>query len=107
MSNALILSPHELDILSKVAEEELLVFLSEGEEDMWSGYLIDDRMFDLNIFSGDFGKRMRSWNKEGHVACVIYECDPCKDEWGMDNWTTNTIGKRYYLWERKIELLAL
>lgn len=95
MTNELQLAPHELDILSKVADEELLVFLSTGEEDMWSGYQIDDRMFDLNIFGDDFCP-------EGYVACVIYECDKTDD----DNWTTNT-SKCYHLWERKIELLAL
>ena len=99
MTDELQLAPHELDILSKVADEELLVFLSTGEDDMWSGYQIEDRMFDLNIFGDDFCD-------VGHVACVIYECDPCKDEHGMDNWTTNT-SKCYHLWERKIELLAL
>lgn len=99
MADELQLAPHELEILSKVAEEELLVFLSTGEDDIWSGYQIDDRMFDLNIFGDDFCNA-------GHVACLIYECDPCKDEHGMDNWTTNT-SKCYHLWERKIELLAL
>jgi len=31
MTDELQLAPHELDILSKVADEELLVFLSTGE----------------------------------------------------------------------------
>ena len=105
MADELQLSPHELEILSKFADDELSVILKIGElvstsdlvvEDMWAGIQIDDRMFDLNIFSDDFITK-------DYVACVVYECDPCKDEHGMDNWTTNK-DKCYHLWERKIKL---
>jgi len=106
MADELQLSPHELEILSKFADDELSALLKIGEvvgttdlvvEDMRSDIQIDDRMFDLHIFDDDFCT-------EGHVACVVYECDPCKDEHGMDNWTTNK-DKCYHLWERKIELM--
>jgi hypothetical protein len=105
MVNELQLSQHELEILSKFADDELSALLKIGEvvgttdlvvEDMRSDIQIDDRKFDLHIFGDDFCT-------EGHVACVVYECDPCKDEHGMDNWTTNK-DKCYHLWERRIKL---
>jgi hypothetical protein len=51
----------------------------EDSELYWAGSQIGDRMFDLCIDFNDY-----------KLTCVVYECDPCVDESGSDNWTTNT-----------------
>ena len=52
----------------------------EDSELYWAGSdLGGDRMFDLCI---DFN--------DHKMTCVVYECDPCVDDDGSENWTTNT-----------------
>ena len=52
----------------------------EDSEGYWIGSdLGGNRMFDLCIDFNDY-----------KLTCVVYECDPCLDESGSDNWTTNT-----------------
>lgn len=51
----------------------------EDSELYWAGSQIGDRMFDLCI---DFN--------DHKMTCVVYECNPCLDDDGSKNWTTNT-----------------
>ena len=51
----------------------------EDSECYWIGSQIGDRMFDLCI---DFNNCK--------MTSIVYECQPCIDEDGSDNWTTNT-----------------
>lgn len=51
----------------------------DDSELYWVGSQIGDRMFDLCI---DFN--------DHKMTCVVYECNPCLDDDGSENWTTNT-----------------
>jgi hypothetical protein len=60
--------------------DEEVHFDKEDSELYWAGSdLGGDRMFDLCI---DFN--------DHKMTCVVYECDPCLDDDGSENWTTNT-----------------
>ena len=77
MSEELILSDYERRaLIAHYETESLLEFHKEKEDDLWYGYQIGDRMFDLNIWVDDL---------TGDVVCTVYECD-----WVKDNWQTNT-----------------
>ena len=72
----LVLSNYERrDLIAHYEIYSLPAYQASGEEDMWYGYQIGDRMFDLNIWTDDM---------TGDIVCTVYECD-----WINDNWTTN------------------
>jgi len=72
----LVLSDYERrDLIAHYKTDSLPDYNTSSEEDMWYGYQIGDRMFDLNIWTDDM---------TGDIVCAVYECD-----WLNDNWTTN------------------
>ena len=72
----LVLSDYERrDLIAHYETDSLPDYLSCDEEDMWYGYQIGDRMFDLNIWTDDM---------TGDIFCAVYECD-----WINDYWKTN------------------
>mgnify|MGYP003140237205 FL=1 len=72
----LVLSNYERrDLIAHYEIYSLPDYQASGEEDMWYGYQIGDRMFDLNIWTDDM---------TGDIVCAVYECD-----WINDNWQTN------------------
>ena len=76
----LVLSDYERrDLIAHYETDSLPDYLSCNEDDMWYGYQIGDRMFDLNVWT-DYGGIP---DKE-KIVCTVYECD-----WVNDNWQTN------------------
>ena len=74
----LVLSDYELEALIAHYETDVLPdFNIWGDGDMWYGYQIGDRMFDMNV-----------WHDEDRdtIVCTVYECD-----WDgtQNNWKTN------------------
>jgi len=74
----LVLSDYERrDLIAHYETDALPDFLSDKEDDLWYGYQIGDRMFDLNV-----------WHDEDRdtIVCDVYECD-----WDgtQNNWQTN------------------
>ena len=72
----LVLSDYERrDLIAHYETDSLPDYLSCNDDDMWYGYQIGDRMFDLNV-----------WHDEdtNNTVCTVYECD-----WINDNWTTS------------------
>jgi hypothetical protein len=72
----LVLSDYERrDLIAHYETDSLPDYLSCNDDDMWYGYQIGDRMFDLNV-----------WHDEDtdNTVCTVYECD-----WINDNWTTS------------------
>lgn len=55
--------------------------LGTTDDDMWYGYQIGDRMFDLNVWT-DYG----GISDKEKIVCTVYECD-----WDgtQNNWKTN------------------
>ena len=77
-------------VLSDYERNALLVYYTDNclpeyhadkEDDLWYGIQIDDRMFDLNVWT-DYGGIP---DKE-KIVCTVYECD-----WDgtQNNWKTN------------------
>ena len=67
----------------------------ESSELYWAGSdLGGDRMFDLCIDYNDH-----------KLTCVVYECDPCVDESGSDNWMTNT--SSYFVLHKDLDAFQL
>jgi len=76
----LVLSDYERrDLIAHYETDSLPDYLSCNDDDMWYGYQIGDRMFDLNVWT-DYGDIP---DKE-KIVCTVYECD-----WINDNWQTN------------------
>jgi hypothetical protein len=72
----LVLSNDELNRLMAYYYDKCLPeYRADNEDDMWYGYQIGDRMFDLNVWTDDM---------TDELTCVVYECD-----WINDNWQTN------------------
>jgi len=76
----LVLSDYERrDLIAHYETDSLPDYLSCNEDDMWYGYQIGDRMFDLNVWT-DYG----GISDKEKIVCTVYECD-----WINDNWQTN------------------
>jgi len=72
----LVLSDYERrDLIAHYETDSLPDYLSHDEDDLWYGYQIGDRMFDLNVWHDEDRDR---------IVCTVYECD-----WIGDNWQTN------------------
>jgi len=72
----LVLSDYERrDLIAHYETDSLPDYLSYDEDDLWYGYQIGDRMFDLNVWCDDLTQK---------IVCTVYECD-----WIDDNWQTN------------------
>ena len=72
----LVLSDYERrDLIAHYETDSLPDYMACDEEDMWYGYQIGDRMFDLNVWTDDL---------TDEIVCTVYECD-----WINDNWQTN------------------
>ena len=78
----LVLSDYERrDLIAYYETDALPNYNIWGDGDMWYGYQIGDRMFDLNVWT-DYGGIP---DKE-KIVCTVYECD-----WDgkQNNWKTN------------------
>jgi len=78
----LVLSDYERrDLIAHYETDALVDYQSCDDDDMWYGYQIGDRMFDLNVWT-DYGGIP---DKE-KIVCTVYECD-----WDgkQNNWKTN------------------
>ena len=64
-------------------------FINQDDCDMWYGVMVNDRMFDLNIWRG---------SEDSTVYCSVYECIKGLEE--PDNYTTDA-DRWFRLWERK------
>ena len=62
-------------------------YMKEAETDLWYGYQVGDRMFDLSIYGG------KGCDDFEHICCVVYEC-----YWEDDNWHTDCVNGSYLLW---------
>ena len=74
----LVLSDDERQELVQYYTDECLPhYQSDNEEDLWYGYQIGDKMFDLNVWTDDLTEK---------IVCTVYECD-----WDgkQNNWLTN------------------
>ena len=74
----LVLSDYERrDLIAHYETDALPDYQSCSDDDMWYGYQIGDRMFDLNIWTDDLTEE---------IVCTVYECD-----WDgtQNNWKTN------------------
>ena len=74
----LVLSDYERrDLIAHYETDSLPDYLSCNDDDMWYGYQIGDRMFDLNVWTDDLTEK---------IVCTVYECD-----WDgtQNNWQTN------------------
>ena len=74
----LVLSDYERrDLIAHYETDALPDYQSCNDDDMWYGYQIGDRMFDLNVWTDDLTEE---------IVCTVYECD-----WDgtQNNWKTN------------------
>ena len=63
----LVLSDYERrDLIAHYETDALPDYQSCNDDDMWYGYQIGGRMFDLNVFKDYITE---------NIVCVIYECD--------------------------------
>ena len=55
----LVLSDYERrDLIAHYKTDSLPDFLSDNEDDLWYGYQIGDRMFDLNVWRDDLTEKI-------------------------------------------------
>ena len=74
------------DLIAYYETDALPNFIACNEDDVWYGYQVGDKMFDLNVWDDEY------YGGKSGVHCTVYLCEPTHD----NNWTTTLVSCPLY-----------